>query len=163
MPNLFDYKDYDASELKRRTGQMAQIAGISSFQFTDGRAKGVRALRFHTGSGLEFTALVDRCMDIYSVNYKGIPVAWQSFAGVVSPYYYEPEGAGWLRSWSGGLMTTCGFEQVGTASMDEGTAYGLHGRSGNLPAENVSIEERWDGDRFIMSSAGESYPEFFHH
>lgn len=161
MPKLFDYKDYDPDELKRRIGQMAQIAGISLFQFTDGRAKGVQALRFHTGSGLEFTVLVDRCMDIYSVSYKGVPITWQSLAGVVSPYYYEPEGSGWLRSWSGGLMTTCGFEQVGTASVDQGVAYGLHGRSGNLPAESVSIDERWDGDRYIMTARGKVTQSFF--
>lgn len=161
MPILFDYQDFDAYELKRRVGQMAQIAGISSFQFTDGRAKGVRTLKFNTGSGLEFTVLVDRCMDIHSVSYKGVPIAWQSLAGIVSPYYYEPEGSGWLRSWSGGLMTTCGFEQVGTAFVDQGISYGLHGRSGNLPAENVSIEERWDGDKYIMTARGQILQSYF--
>ena len=119
------------------------------------RAKGVRALDFKTGTGLEFTVLLDRCMDIYSVSYKGIPFAWQSLAGIVSPYYYEPEGSGWLRSWSGGLMTTCGFEQVGTACVDQGISYGLHGRSGNLPAENVCIEERWEGDEYILIATGQ--------
>jgi len=161
MPKLFDYKDFDANQLKRRVGQMAQIAGISSFQFTEGRAKGVQALKFNTGSGLEFTVLVDRCMDIYAVSYKGIPIAWQSLAGIVSPTYYEPEGSGWIRSWSGGLMTTCGFEQAGTACVDQGISYGLHGRSGNLPAENVSIEERWDGDQYIMTARGKILQSYF--
>jgi galactose mutarotase-like enzyme len=161
MPRLFDYKDFNADELKKRVGRMAQIAGISSFQFIDGRAKGVRALKYNTGSGLEFTVLVDRCMDIYSVNYKGIPIAWQSLAGIVSPYYYEPEGSGWLRSWSGGLMTTCGFEQVGTACEDQGISYGLHGRSGNLPAENVSIEERWEGEKYVIAARGKILQSYF--
>jgi hypothetical protein len=161
MPKLFNYKDYDASELKRRVGRMAQIAGISSFQFTDGRAKDVRALTFNSGSGLEFTVLIDRCMDIYSVRYKGIPIAWQSLTGVVSPVYYEPEGSGWLRSWAGGLMTTCGFEQVGTACEDQGVSYGLHGRSGNLPAEDVSIEELWEGERYVLVARGKILQSYF--
>lgn len=161
MPKLFDCREYSASELKRRVGRMSQIAGISSFQFSDGRAKDVRALGFNTGCGLEFIVLVDRCMDIYSVGYKGIPIAWQSLAGIVSPNFYEPEGSGWLRSWSGGLMTTCGFEQVGTACVDEGVSYGLHGRSGNLPAENVTVEEYWEGDRYIMGARGKILQSYF--
>jgi hypothetical protein len=161
MPKLFDYREYNSSELKRRIGRMSQIAGISSFQFADGRAKDVRALGINTGSGLEFIVLVDRSMDIYSVNYKGIPIAWQSLAGIVSPNFYEPEGSGWLRSWSGGLMTTCGFEQVGTACVDEGVSYGLHGRSGNIPAENVTVEEYWEGDRYIMVARGKILQSYF--
>ena len=161
MPRLFNYADYDPNALKKRVGEISQIAGVRSVSYTDGRARGVRALDFYTGSGLEFTVLVDRCMDIYTTKYKGIPLVWQSLNGVVSPEYYEPEGSGWLRSWAGGLMTTCGFEQVGTACVDQGVAYGLHGRVGNLPAENVHVDERWEKDKFVLSARGQVKQSYF--
>ena len=43
----------------------------------------------------------------------------------------------WLRSFHGGLLTTCGLQNVGLPSEDEGTSHGLHGRISNIPARNV--------------------------
>jgi hypothetical protein len=161
MPRLFHYADFDPDTLKKRVGQISQIAGVRPVKYSDGRAKGIRALDFYTGSGLEFTVLVDRCMDIYTARYKGIPLVWQSLTGVVSPEYHESEGSGWLRSWAGGLMTTCGFEQAGTACVDEGVSYGLHGRAGNLPAENVQVDQRWEHDDFVLRARGQVKQSYF--
>ena len=47
-------------------------------------------------------------------NFQGLPLAWRSPAGDVHPSYYEPEGFGWLRSFAGGLLTTCGLDQFGS-------------------------------------------------
>ncbi|HLW00117.1 MAG TPA: DUF4432 family protein [Ktedonobacterales bacterium] len=73
---------------------------------------------------------------------------------MVAPQYFEPTGAGWLRSFFGGALTTCGLRQVGAPCEDEGEALGLHGRIANLPAEQVAWGERWEGDRLLLWCRG---------
>lgn len=52
-------------------GRLDQIGGILPFELGDGRARGVRALRFTTGSGLSFTTLIDRGLDFSQAGKRG--------------------------------------------------------------------------------------------
>ena len=52
------------------------------------------------------------------------------------------------------MLTTCGLEQVGAACVDQGQALGLHGRVGNLPAEDMRVDRRWEGDDYVVMVAG---------
>jgi hypothetical protein len=47
----------------------------------------------------------------------------------------------WLRTFGGGLMVTCGLEQVGPPENDEFGERGLHGLVSNLPAQLESIKQ----------------------
>jgi Domain of unknown function (DUF4432) len=85
-------------ELLRRIGRLEQVAGIELFVFDDGPARGVRAFRFRTGSGLSFDVIPDRGMDLGFAEYRGTPLAWLSPNGIVAPAFHEPEGEGWLNS-----------------------------------------------------------------
>ena len=147
-------RDLTGGELRRRVGRLGQVAGIEPFVFDDGPARGVRALRFRAGC-LSFDVLADRGMDIGAFEYRGVPLAWLSHAGVVSPAFYEPAGEGWLRSFGGGLLVTCGLTNVGPPGRRGGEALGLHGRLSNTPASNVSHEVRQEGEGVVLQARGE--------
>ncbi len=144
-----------ARELLRRVGRLDQVAGIEPLVLDDGSARGVRALRVRTGSGLSFTVLPDRGMDLDAAEYRGVPLAWLSHTGVVAPSFRELQGEGWLRSFHGGLLVTCGLQNVGPPGERDGEALGLHGRISNTPASRVSHQARWDEEGCVLEVRGE--------
>ncbi len=142
-------------EMKKYAGQIDQIAGIQTSILQDGKAFPSRSAFVYNGSGLEFSVYLDRCMDISHASYKGIPIGWRSTPGDVAPFYYEPEGIRWLRSYFGGLLTTCGVTNVGPpCEKSELTGEGLHGRISNTPAEDVCIEKKWEQGKYLLSIKG---------
>jgi hypothetical protein len=153
MPQLYG-KTYSITELRQRVGDMGQLAAIRSAMLNEGNEMGVQALDFYTGSGLRFTVLPDRGMDISAAEWAGIPLDWHSSTGVPHPSFAEPQGMGWLRGFYGGLLVTCGFMNVAVPNEDQGEAYGLHGRASNIPAKNVSHDAYWQGDDYILTARG---------
>lgn len=147
-------REWTRDELRKRVGEMAQVAEVRSARLEGGRADGVRSLEFNAGDGLRFTALPDRCMDIPSLEYRGVPLVWSARNGIVAPQYYEPEGSQWLRSFFGGLVTTCRLRQVGQPCEDAGERLGLHGRIGSTPAEQVWAGAAWEGDEYVLRACG---------
>src|SRR5262245_52837118 len=101
MPELFGTR-YTRAELHRRVGRVEQVAGVRLVTIGDGLARGVRVLEFRTGTGFAFDVLVDRSFDVGRCELGGRPLSWLSGAGVVGPWYYEPDGWGWFRAWGGG-------------------------------------------------------------
>ncbi len=153
MARLFG-RAYTASELLERVGNVSQVAGTRSYRITGGAADSVSAIDVYTGSGFMFTVLPGRGMDISHASYKGIPLAWISPSGEVSPHAYEPAGFGWLRTFAGGLLTTCGMSHVLDPATEDGVEYGLHGRASTLIAENVATEGWWEGDEYQLRVRG---------
>lgn len=147
-------KEYSKSDLLKRVGSLSQIAGVRSITLQDGNEAGVRAVEFRTGSGFDFTVLADRGLDVSSCHYQGQSLAWRSSSGDTAPQFYEPIGLGWLRSFPGGLITTCGLTNVGTPNEDNGEQLGAHGRYSNLPAKNVYMDGEWQGDDYVMWAQG---------
>jgi len=127
-------------ELPRWVGQLGQVARIDCFVDDNGTSRGARRIRMVTGGGLEAELHPDRCLDLGNVTYRGMPMAWVSPVGVSSPTSFEPSGDGWLRTFGGGLLATCGLDSFGPASVHEGVQYGLHGRVGARPATVVRCE-----------------------
>jgi hypothetical protein len=153
VPQLYG-KTYSVAELRRRVGDMSQLAGIRSVVLNDGNETGVRALDFRTGSGLRFTVLPDRGMDIADAEWNGTSLVWHSSTGITHPTFYEAQGLGWLRGFYGGLLVTCGFMNVAVPSEDGGEHFGLHGRASNLPAKHVHYEAEWQDDDYILRASG---------
>ena len=145
-------KSYTRRELERYVGDISQVAGIKLYEFTDGKARGTRAVDFKTGSGFNFTVLLDRCMDISAADYRGRSLCWRSSTKEVSPSFYQPEGLGWLYGFFAGLLTTCGLTHTGAPSPEEGQ--GLHGRAANTPASDISLVSEWRGNEYVMSVSG---------
>lgn len=156
---------YDRAALRARVGRLEQVAGVRLVTLDDGIERGVRVLEFRTGSGFAFDVLVDRAMDIGRCEHNGRALGWQSASGFAGPWYYEPEGLGWLRGFGGGLLTTCGLEHALFMAEDTATHYhyppketeefGLHGRISYRPARLTGYGERWDGDTCVLWATGE--------
>lgn len=142
------------NEILRRVGDISQICGVRSSILADGRGEGVRTLDVTTGSGLSFSVLPSRGMDIAHASWRGTPFGWISPVGISSPSFFQPEGYGFLRNFTGGLLTTCGMTHASHPCEDEGERLGLHGRVSNIPAEDVSILREWHGDEYRISVSG---------
>jgi hypothetical protein len=149
MATLFD-REWSKAELLRRVGHMDQVAGIRLSEAGDGKARGCRILDVWTGTGLRFQVNADRALDISSCEFKGVPLSWRSPTGDVHPAYYEAQDIGWLRSFPGGLLTTCGLDQFGLPCKENGTELGLHGRISNTPASQVNYRTFWDGEDYNL-------------
>jgi uncharacterized protein DUF4432 len=164
VPDLFG-RNLEGSELLRRVGRLEQVAGVRLVTLGDGVERGTRVLEFRTGTGFAFDVHVDRAFDLGRCEQAGMPLAWQSAVGFAGPWFSEPEGLGWLRSFGGGLLTTCGLDHA--LFMAEDTAeqyhyppkpaerYGLHGRISSRPARLAGYGERWDGDNCVLWARGE--------
>ncbi len=153
MPQLFGGR-YSRADLERRVGRLDQIAGVTPVELVEGRSRGVRAFDVVTGSGFAFTAIADRALDVATASYEGVALSWLSGNGIVSPAFYDPHGAGFLRTFFGGLFTTCGLTNFGPAGSDQWGSFGLHGRIDALPAEGVVHEARWEGDECTLEIRG---------
>ncbi len=141
-------------ETRRHIGRLSQAGGITPFLYADGRARGTSALRVKTATGLEFWVVPDRGMDIYEANFRGSSLCWHSPQGMVHPSYYSSRGLEWLKTFSGGLLTTCGLTMAGTPSIDDGEELGLHGPISTTPAEQLRWSERWEGTDCLFEIAG---------
>ncbi len=148
-------KDYTVKQLRKRVGNMDQLAAVRMVQLDEGNERPTRAALFHTGSGLEFTVLPDRCMDIAAARFNGKSMNWRATPGDVAPQYYEAAGVRWLRSYFGGMVTTCGLGNVGGPR--EGSEFhgqGLHGRISNTPARNLQLVQEWQENQYVMHLSG---------
>ena len=73
--------------------------------------------------------------------------------------YLEQQGMEWLRSFHAGMLTTCGFSNVGGPCQDERRifglqSFGLHGRLTHIPANEVCCKGEWLGGRYVMTVQG---------
>jgi hypothetical protein len=151
-------RDFTRRELAERSGMLSQFAGVRLMTLGDGVERGTRLLEFRTGTGLRFTVLVDRTLDIAELDYKGIAIGWHSPSGFRNPFLHEGSaegGLGWLRSFSG-LLVTCGLDHTffnyeapadhffyGARST---VAHTIHGRISAIPARLTGYGEAWEGD-----------------
>jgi galactose mutarotase-like enzyme len=144
--------------LKSHVGTMDQLARIRTSVLDDGRGRGIRIADVDNGSGLRFTVLLDRGMDIGDASFSGIPFAYQTPVGLVHPSYFEPDGLRWLRSFGGGLLAGCGLRNVGSPEAEEGSRVdgplGLHGRISNTPAEEIAVSKVWKDGKYCLSVTG---------
>ncbi len=124
---------------KGKIGNTQQLGGIETSILDNGAGRGVRIAWFNTGSGLRFKVLIDRAMDISDAFYNEHSLAWHSHVGVTAPQPFTDKGIGWIRTFGGGLLTTCGLSHVGGPEEDNHGERGLHGHISNLPAEIESI------------------------
>ena len=151
---FYQGKNYTKEELKKHVGSIHAIAGVKKFEYSEGFAKGYKAVEFRTGTGLRFVVGLDKCMDIVQADFCGKTLNWKCSAEECAPEFYESHNLDWLYTFAGGLTATCGLMNVGNPNFFEGDEKGQHGRIGNCPAYNVAIEEKWDGDDFVMSVKG---------
>ncbi len=163
---MLNGRSYSRRELAERAGMLSQFAGVRLMELSDGVERGIRMLEFRTGSGLRFTALVDRALDIADCEFKGQAIGWNSPAGFRHPGLHEYEGEGglaWARSFSG-LLVTCGLDHIlfmnevpsdtYVYSPKQTVNHSLHGRVGTIPARLTGYGETWNGDECVLWAEG---------
>ena len=116
-----------------------QLGGIETSVIDNGAGRGTRMAWINTGTGLRFKVVIDRAMDIADAFYNQHSLTWLSHAGITSPQPFSHRGIDWLRTFGGGLLTTCGLSHVGGPETDEFGERGVHGLISNIPAEIESI------------------------
>jgi hypothetical protein len=153
-------------DIAASAGALSQFAGVRLMTLGDGVERGIRMLEFRTGTGLRFTVLVDRALDIADCDYRGMAIGWHSPAGFRHPGLHEYEGEGglaWLRSFSG-LMVTCGLDHIlfmydepadhYVYSPKKTVSHSIHGRVSTIPAQLTGYGERWDGEECVLWCEG---------
>jgi hypothetical protein len=142
-----------ATQLRPLVGDLRQVAGVRRIVLDDGPERGVRALVFSTGGGLDFWVTVDRSLDIGLLFWQGVQLGWQSPAGLPSPGLSHPDGDdgfGFSRGF-GGFLVTCGLDHI--RQPREGKP--LHGRLPHTPARLNSYGEDWNPREPFLYCEGE--------
>ena len=122
-----------------KVSNVAQVGGIETSVLDNGPGKGLRIAWINTGTGLRYKVVIDRAMDIGEAFYNQHGLAWLSHPGFTPPQPFVHRGLDWLRTFGGGLLTTCGLTHVGGPEKDEYGERGLHGLISNIPAEIESV------------------------
>ncbi|MDA3845334.1 MAG: aldose 1-epimerase family protein, partial [Vallitaleaceae bacterium] len=143
----------DKRELMTRVGSMEQLAYARRMIVAEGPAKGSNIVQVQCGE-LSYTVLLDRAIDIAGVTYKGIPISYISKTGLTTVYSYEEEGLGFLRSFTGGLLTTCGLTHFGAPCTDNGEKLGLHGRATSLRGSDICISQEFEDGKYTIRISG---------
>ena len=119
----------------------AQLGGIETSVLDNGPGRGTRIAWINTGAGLRYKVVLDRAMDIGEAFFNQHSLAWLSPSGITAPQPFSNKGLDWLRTFGGGLLTTCGLTHVGGPEKDAFGERGLHGSISNLPAQIESINQ----------------------
>lgn len=139
--------------LRPLIGAPRQLASLRRITLEDGAEAGVRALLFSSGGGLDLMVLESRTLDIGTLHYRGVPVAWQSAAGFRHPALLNPDidgGRGFERGLTG-FLVTCGLEHI--RQPKHGAP--LHGRLPFTPARLTASTEDWEAEEPILACEGE--------
>lgn len=156
MARLFG-NDYTRRELLDLVGDMSQVAHARYGELREGSDRGADLIEVFNASGLCFSLLPGRALDVASAHYKGMSLCFRGNTGDVGPSFYEPQGYGWMRGFYGGLVLSCGMTFTGHPETDpeeENEELGLHGRLSFLPARQVHTDGQWDGDDYIVKVRG---------
>ncbi len=131
---------------KEYVADLSALCGAERFTFSEGKAKGIDAVRLYNGK-LDLTVILDRCMDIFRLFYRGISVSYISKNGLVSPHLTGSEAYPFFSSFDAGFMYTCGLDNIGEPEIKDGRILPRHGSISYLPAENVRVEtEEFNGE-----------------
>ena len=128
-------------------GTMDALVQIRELTGDPHSGSGSRAYSFTLAGGLAFEVLPDRGLDIGAAWYAGQPVGWRSPLG--SPGL-APTPNGWLGRFGGGLLVTCGLDNIGSPR----GPYGQHGSHHDTRAHDVNIERLTGADGIGIRISG---------
>lgn len=132
-------------------GLVARASGVASVrQLHDPLPGGAgRVVDVRVMGGIDLEVRPDRGLDIGAAWYRGVPLSWTSPVAQGAPLD-RPRDADWVDRFTGGLLTTCGTDNIGPAT----PTAGLHGRHSHLPATDVRTTVRRDGTGFVCEVSG---------
>lgn len=141
-------------ETLRYVGSMEQLASIRKVRMLEGAAKGLDFCRVTSGD-ISFLVSLDRGMDIAELAYRGAQLGFLSKPGLQNGQGADIAGPDALRTIMGGMLFTCGLDNVGPAGADAGGPLPMHGRIRQLPAKHISADASWEAGQYVLSLKGE--------
>lgn len=144
----------EKKKLLSMVGSMQQLMYVRPVTFEEGRARGMKAYEVKNGP-LKFTAMADKCLDITDVSFLGHNVSFLAKPGLMGRNHFDTNGAEAQRSIMGGLLFTCGLENICAPCRIDGRDYPMHGRIRTTPAEHISADVCWEGDDYTATLSGE--------
>lgn len=143
----------DKKELLQRVGSMQQLMYVRPVTFEEGRARGMKAYEVKNGP-LKFSVMADKCLDLTDVSFCGHNMSFLAKPGLMGRNHYDTNGAEAQRSIMGGMLFTCGLENICAPCKIDGKDFPMHGRIRTTPAEHVGADACWVGDDYIVSISG---------
>ncbi|MFV0633067.1 DUF4432 family protein [Demequina sp.] len=113
-----------------RADAIAEVRYVASDPF----ASSSRAIHVRTLGGLSVEILPERGLDLGSVWWCGYPIAWRSALGPRGASS-DPASSGWIGRFEGGMLATCGVDNIGPAR----DGLGLHGSHHLTSAFDVAV------------------------
>jgi Domain of unknown function (DUF4432) len=137
-------------DLAALTGHPAQFTSAQVVEVLESSPDSARAstrqLQVRGGAGLDVDIALDRGGDVVGVRAEGIPLGWLSPNGFGQPA--AADGWGSLRTFTGGLVTTCGLEHaLGPEQLDM-SRYGYRDR----PTETAPLHGRLSSSRATLTA-----------
>lgn len=139
--------------LHRYVGSIEQQAYVRRISYGEGRANGLGAYLVKNGR-LEFTVLLDKCLDIAELSYKGMNMSFLAKPGLMGRNSFDTRGREAQRSIMGGFLFTCGTENIGAPCSDKGTEYPMHGRMRTTPANYTGSEAVFEDGSYVLKVYG---------
>lgn len=131
-------------------GHKNQVASAEVFTLNGAKGEGMKFVSLRSGNRVEALISLDRCADIARLSFKGDNYGYMSPCGFVSSPYYDKDGCGFLKSFTAGFLTTCGFNNIGGPCNFNGEQLPQHGTIANTPAELLEIKNT---DEFVQVKA----------
>ncbi len=144
----------DRQSLMKKVGSMQQVAYVRPITLQEGRCTGLKAFDVKNNE-LQYQVLADKCLDVGQLSYKGVNFNFLSKPGLQGRGHYDTHGEEALRSIMGGLFFTAGLENICAPCTVNGKELPMHGRIRTTPAEHLSADAFWEGERYILRTSGE--------
>lgn len=137
--------------LRRYIGHLDQLLYARTGIFREGRASGTRAVHVKNGP-LSFMLLPDKCLDMAELSWRGENISFLSKPGLQGRNHYDTNGLEAQHSIMGGMLFTCGLENVCAPCSSRGRDYAMHGRIRTTPGEHLGIEVNEDNSTLSVRS-----------
>ncbi len=141
-------------EMLSYAGNISQLTGARRMVIGDGLAGGMRVVEVNNGAGLQFTALEDKCLDIYDLSYKGINLAYKCKNGLVHGERYSPDMSEFMKLFTGGALFTCGMMSIAHETESDGTVFPKHGILQHRQAEQTYVKQGFCGNEYVIELGG---------
>ena len=144
----------DKKTLLSFVGSIQQVMHVRPVTYEEGRSRGMKAYEVKNGP-LQFTVLADKCLDIAYVSFLGHNINFLSKPGLMGRNHFDTNGSEAQRSIMGGMLFTCGLENICAPCNIDGKDYPMHGRIRTTPADHVCADACWEGDQYTITLSGE--------
>ena len=141
----------DKKYFAERIGSPNQIAYARRSVLSDGKSEGMKIIDIKNLSGLSLTLLESRCLDIAELSFRGINMSFLAKSDLVSQQNLSSAKNYFNGNFHGGMLYTCGLENIGPSSYKNGETLPTHGSLSKTPAENVSSIVDWENKMITVS------------